>query len=315
MQTIEIGATKISDLPPDYNLEKLVALNAMNESEALLLFVAKDLDYQKSTTANSFAKTKTNNMQNYVAFRTSKGGLVQTLFVENEPFNIHSIQALPGNKFLLACARSQYRSAGNYDKNGRIYDAHGNLLNTILLGDGIQDVQAADNGDIWTSYFDEGVFGNYGWDDPIGAYGLKLWNEKGESNYDYFPPDGLDRICDCYAMNVESNRVTWAYYYTDFPLVKIKDRIVADYWHIPIAGSDCFAIYRNYALFRGGYENRNSFFLVQLFENHKAKVVKKITLVNIGEPVGITSRSESIFLISNKGVFRISVSQILVDQG
>ncbi|WP_176444820.1 hypothetical protein [Paenibacillus herberti] len=38
----------------------------------------------------------------------------------------------------------------------------------FLLGDGIQSVQVTDKGIIWTSYFDEGVFGNNGWDKPIG---------------------------------------------------------------------------------------------------------------------------------------------------
>ncbi len=315
MQNVEFEASKISDLPSEYDLERLVAFNALNDSEVLLLFAEKNLDYRMNTAAASFAKTKTDNMQNYIAFCTSKGKLVQVLSVANEPFNIHSIQVLPGNKFLLACARSKYRPANNHDKNGRIYDFCGNLLNTILLGDGIQDVQVSDNGNIWTSYFDEGVFGNYGWDEPIGASGLKLWSERGEPHYDYSPPEGLDRICDCYAINVESNRTTWAYYYTDFPLVKIKDRVAADYWHLPITGSDCFAIYRNYALFRGGYENRNSFFLVQLFENHKAKVVKKITLINVGEATGVTCRGESIFLISDLGIFRISLSLLISDHG
>jgi hypothetical protein len=33
----------------------------------------------------------------------------------------------------------------------------------LLLGDGVQSVQAMPSGVIWTSYVDEGIFGRLGW--------------------------------------------------------------------------------------------------------------------------------------------------------
>lgn len=36
-----------------------------------------------------------------------------------------------------------------------------------------------EDGRIVTSYFDEGIFGNFGWDQPLGASGLVVWDEQG----------------------------------------------------------------------------------------------------------------------------------------
>ena len=50
----------------------------------------------------------------------------------------------------------------------------GELRRQFVLGDGIKHVQTTAAGDIWVGYFDEGVYGNYGWgndpdSEPIGA--------------------------------------------------------------------------------------------------------------------------------------------------
>jgi hypothetical protein len=57
---------------------------------------------------------------------------------------------------------------------------NGTLIKEILLGDGIKDMKVTDKEVIWTSYFDEGVFENYGWDEPIGSCGLPAWNQDGD---------------------------------------------------------------------------------------------------------------------------------------
>ena len=49
------------------------------------------------------------------------------------------------------------------------------MLSRFCLGDGIQDCVVKKDGTIITSYFDEGVFGNYGWDEPLGDCGLIAW--------------------------------------------------------------------------------------------------------------------------------------------
>jgi hypothetical protein len=124
----------------------------------------------------------------------------------------------------------------DYDANGHIFSSEGRFLHSFLLGDGIQDVQATRDGRIWTSYFDEGIFGNYGWNEPIGASGLICWDDTGTQRYAYTPSSGLDSICDCYALNVATDCDTWCYYYTEFPLVHLRDTQIVAAWDCPIKG-------------------------------------------------------------------------------
>jgi hypothetical protein len=52
-----------------------------------------------------------------------------------------------------------------------MYDAQGRPSQGEVFGDDIAHVQATDTGEIWVGYFDEGVYGNYGWGSsrlPIG---------------------------------------------------------------------------------------------------------------------------------------------------
>ena len=78
----------------------------------------------------------------------------------------------------LYAAAPTIEAKADYDKNGRIYTNKGKFVRDILLGDGIQTVQATSEGVIWTSYFDEGIFGNYGWDNPLGSSGLVAWDAQ-----------------------------------------------------------------------------------------------------------------------------------------
>jgi len=82
-----------------------------------------------------------------------------------------------------------------------IYGFDGALRRTTTFGDGIADVQTTTRGDIWVSYFDEGVFGNYGWgydeaSTPIGAPGLVRFDRQGSVLWSYHPPPGVGTIDD-----------------------------------------------------------------------------------------------------------------------
>jgi hypothetical protein len=94
----------------------------------------------------------------------------------------------------------------------------------FLLGDGISYVQADNKGNIWVGYFDEGAYGNLGWqyaDGSFGAAGLSCFSQSGQKMWDFEPPQGFDSISDCYALNVCEAGV-WAYYYTGFPIALIE---------------------------------------------------------------------------------------------
>lgn len=125
--------------------------------------------------------------------------------------NFHEVQRFANGDILLVCGRCQYRPNGKSDKNGFIYSADGQLKSQFLLGDGIESTQISKQGTIWTSYFDEGIFGNYGWNfgQTIGKSGLVAWTANGKKNYEFQPIAGLDNIFDCYAMNLVSDNLTY----------------------------------------------------------------------------------------------------------
>ena len=73
-----------------------------------------------------------------------------------------TVQPMPGGRFLVAGARCRWRPEGP-DRNAVLYDADGQVVSEHVLGDGIAHVLATSTGQVWVGYFDEGIYGNYGW--------------------------------------------------------------------------------------------------------------------------------------------------------
>jgi len=92
--------------------------------------------------------------------------------------------------------------------------ADGAVEARFCLGDGISDLQCDTVGGVWVGYFDEGIFGNYGWGrdgrEPIGSPGLVRFNTDGQVEWRY---EGLGGraggpwIADCEALNVADGKV------------------------------------------------------------------------------------------------------------
>lgn len=310
VEEITVETEKFADITEILTFGDLVAFNCISNSELILVVAKKELDYRDETAHGSFSKTKTKEGQDYSVFRIYDGQVIKVADIDNEPYNIHDVQLLPEDRILLICARCRRRSSSEIEANGRVYSADGLLVDEIVLGDGIQDVKTNDSGEIWTSYFDEGIFGNFGWDDPLGKSGLVKWSEDGKALFEFEPISGLDYICDCYALNLESKNTIWAYYYTDFPLVRIKPGTIEDYWNVQISGSSSFAIYRNFALFSGGYDDKSCFHLVELGKDHKSKLIKNVRLTNINEIEWITSYGDSLFILSKSSIHKLSVHEV-----
>ncbi len=171
--------------------------------------------------------------------------------------NFHFIQPI-GENILLLGARCRYYESPGPEKNAVIVDAMGNVMNEFCLGDGIQDCIVTDAGDIITSYFDEGVFGNFGWKQPIGSCGLIVWTEEGEMKW-----QADTDICDCYALNIDEKNCIWYYYYTAFDLVRTdlkrdvvyKSRMQNDGFNVFLISKDGRTIIHD-----GGYSKHFDFF-------------------------------------------------------
>ncbi|WP_155638636.1 hypothetical protein [Burkholderia cepacia] len=142
---------------------ELVAFNVGADDALYMAFALEPLDDRTRSDGASFAITTPSAAQRHRLIAWRDGDTLLDLVVDNEPFDIHEIQPV-GDDLLVVCCRSSYRGPDDFDLNGRLYRRDGTRCGEILLGDGIQSVQVTGTGEIWTSYFDEGVFGNFGWE-------------------------------------------------------------------------------------------------------------------------------------------------------
>lgn len=300
----------IVDLSPFAESGELVALNVGPDDRVYAVIALRELDYRVEKRGASFAKTIPDLPQAYRVLAFHDGSERLDIQIAQEPFNIHDVQPLPKDRILLVCCRSHYRGVDDFDRNGRVYSSDGKLVREILLGDGIENVQTTTSGKIWTSYFDEGVFGSYGWIDPVGAPGLIAWNPSGKKLYEFSPSQGLDFISDCYAMNVASDSDIWIYYYTEFPLVHLRDGEVVSFWPSSVNGSRAFAIESERVLFAGSYDDRDAFQLFELARGRARKLTQFSLLDEAGKAMRalrVIGRRNALYALHNDRIYRCSI--------
>lgn len=200
------------------------------------------------------------------------GGRWHSLTLSPTRENYHFVQPFGGDEWLLVRGRAESDS----DPNASVYDSNGALSCSFHAGDGIQDVQTTDDGQIWVSYFDEGVFG----DKTLGRAGLTCLDRSGHVRFrfnDLATADGVPDIADCYALNVCSEQNIWLCYYMDFPLVRLEEDRIAGLWSgLGVDGTSAFAVSGHHVLFAGGYDQRNLLLLADL----DSGTVRKFAPVN-----------------------------------
>ena len=148
-------------------------------------------------------------------------------------------------RMLIAGTRARWRGPRDFDLNGIVLDPAKGEREQFLLGDGIEDVGIDAQDRIWVSYFDEGVFGNYGWNHSgptgPGAGGLVCFAPNGDRLWS-FNDTVLPSIDDCYALNVQHETV-WAYYYSAFELCEIDMNFrTQQISGVPVHGAKAFAV-------------------------------------------------------------------------
>ena len=186
---------------------------------------------------------------------------VEKVSLGKHAMNFHFIRPVPDGSFLLLGARCMNSKENGPEKNAVFTDRKGKVLRELTLGDGIADCIVRDDGIIITSYFDEGVFGNYGWDDPIGSCGVCVWKD------DEIIWRSERDICDCYAMNTDADGNLWYYYYTDFLLVRTDFRSETEY-DPEVKGAGSFTVAGNgrYLIMDGGYDASDLFYVSRISE-------------------------------------------------
>lgn len=242
------------DLNPYLDGEEIVATSIAYDGSLLVATVAADksgLVFGK--VENSFAtfpKSCSDEQYGISVLRFSSE-LVDRVLISNTQVSYPKLQVFPGGSILLVGSRCRNIPEGP-ELNAAVYNAEGDLEKSFCAGDGIEDVQISEHGDIWISYFDEGIFGNYGWNEPIGSFGLNCFNRSGDLTWRFTAPEKLDAIADCYAMNVHKDDV-WLCYYTDFPIVRVDKNRAIHAWSNEVSGARAIAVDGNRVLLFGGY--------------------------------------------------------------
>jgi hypothetical protein len=271
MMPLDIPLTLVADLSEQLNGHKAISVSIGPSGEAIILLVsdlASSEGIGKKPSSQTFLNTSI--LAPYAGtVLIHDGNRIKKAAISDITLADPFVQLLPGNEVLLVGARCRCYENGRTEHNAYIFDFNGQLKRKLLFGDGIADVQVGADGDIWVSYFDEGVFGNSGWINggnelPVSSAGLVRFDTYGNVKWQYRPPAGFLSIVDCYALNVAEN-ATWAYYYTDFTLVKVNSDDHIDGWQTGIFGARAVAIDDGRVLLFGGYSSeRNRCVLAEL---------------------------------------------------
>jgi hypothetical protein len=248
-------------------------------------------------------------------------GLIAVTRIRELTLGHITVQPMPGGRFLVAGARCQWHRDGP-DPNAVLYDEHGDVVSQHVLGDGIAHLLATSTGEVWAGYFDEGIFGNYGWgqadtDEPIGAYGIVQFSPQLEPawHFPHYTTVGpWDAICDCYALNVD-DKCTWACYYADFPVVRIRDRTVNG-WSNDIGGTSALAaLGPHVALFGTWSTGHHRLALAELDGDHTKLAGQYRVVLPDGQPlpesIQVIGRGSRLDFIAGHNWYRFDISEIL----
>lgn len=237
-----MGYIDLKMLIEKYGLEQyaMVNLSIGYDEGVYMLFSAHVPERIQGMFVDTVANTQYRALCLYVDWQDGSLLGEEVLEFGEQKMNFHFIQPI-GDHILLLGARARKYKDGSTDQNAVFLTRDGRVRFRTCFGDGIQDCLVMTDGRIITSYFDEGVFGNFGWNQPLGADGLLVWDDKGQivwRNTSHF-------IADCYAMNVDEQDNLWFYYYTEFNLVKTNFQTEMVY-QPKISGSSSFLIMKSH---------------------------------------------------------------------
>lgn len=189
----------------------------------------------------------------------------------------------------LVGARSSWRSKDDFDLNGALIERGTNVAKRVYFGDGIENLGIDGKDRIWISYFDEGVFGNFGWSHPgptgLGAGGINCFDRTGKLLWQHNREDATEHIDDCYAMNVSPLGV-WFYFYAAFKVARVTEDFSVEYFETPISGSNSLVTDGHRFVFSSQYrEPVTTFHATNL---HKGKLVHRRKL-SLSLPAGISA--------------------------
>ncbi len=188
------------------------------------------------------------------------------------------VDILPEQRAIVCGARARHDSSGA-EANATIFDlGSGQPVTAFTLGDGIGQLQAIEDGSIFVGYFDQGIEGALGWQNPLGAAGLVRFDQKGELLWQFPSSPKLAPMDDCYALNALQEE-TWVYYYRDFSLVRFNRAGSPDVaWNLGVEGAHALAVVPGYAALFGSYEDSRDCTLLRLLPSGAADEIHQFQL-------------------------------------
>lgn len=225
------------------------------------------------------------------------GGSIQTVrFQHSQGLSTFHVQPF-GEGWLLGERRGQ----------SSLYSRSGHVIASLDLGDASEDIQTTPDGRIWVSYFDEGVFGG-----GVGREGLICFDKNAVPVFRYSQfaeQNSLPFIYDCYAINVSVSGDVWLNYYTDFPLVHLRNLNLERVWRNFGSMGDGFAIRDGVSLY-----TRESHLISKSLElDHEESVVDArdetgSVLVPIAIPhLGLAGRGSNLVVNNGKAIFSLGL--------
>jgi hypothetical protein len=230
-----------------------------------------------------------------------------------------TVQSLPHGRVLVVGLRCHWRAESGAERNAAVHDADGRLVVEQTLGDGIEHVLTTAGGAVWVGYFDEGVFGNYGWGgtsspEPVGAAGLIRFTADLQVDW-RFPYEGhpWGTIADCYALNVDGE-TAWTCYYTNFPLVRIDDNVMTGWRNTLASGVKAIVVgERKVGLFGGYGADRDRLLVASLGESGLTALGEYRLVQPDGSPLPaarIVARGPDLHLLAGPQWYRLSLADL-----
>ncbi len=298
----------------------LVSCSVSNNGDGLFLFIKNDPNddvHGRIERGASFAKTKMPKKKTFKLIVQNDYKSIEIL-IDRINFTYPVFDIFNDGRVVIAGGRTQWRSKDDYDLNGLIFDPSNGERIRFLAGDGIANLSIDNNSRIFISYFDEGVFGNNGWNHPgpsgPGAGGLCCFNGKGELDWQFNSVDGsAEFISDCYAMNV-FEEYAYVYYYTDFSLCEIDQEFKTTFWKPNVSGCHSFAINNDLVVFSGQYNDPcTRFFAMKRLRNGLSKpqpVSINLEFGKLKKAHKTVCRGDHIHHFNPDGWFKASISSL-----
>ncbi len=298
----EITFTHIHDLANILGDENLISASLSAEGMPILLSLKQQPDYRIATSPDkpSFPKNKSDK-ENTFSVHWFENETWSTINLAPTFQNFHHVQPLQNGIWIAIRSRSN----GINDHNAYIYSQSGEIMSTFYVGDGVEHAQTGDDGKIWISYFDEGIFG----DQPYGHFGLVAFNQNGKLEFNYKNDWGgpVPAIDHCYALNVIDSNNVWCYYidHTPFSLVHlVSGEIKRCFSELTIHGSHAIAANNNAVYLAGSYDARDHLYRLDLQDktietlrpaNEDGKTIQKFRAI---------ARSNTMYLIHQNQLFK-----------